>query len=283
MKSFKLSIIIFGILLFASTVCSQIKGHLLIIGGGSKTETIMKKFVDLAGGTESKIVIFPMASSEPQESASYQEKEFEMFGCKNIVSIICSRESADLDSNLIKIDKANAVYFTGGDQSRLTKELLGTKMLEKIKTIYKEGGVVGGTSAGAAVMSKMMITGEEKINKDSNNAFKSIQVNNIETSEGFGFLSNCIIDQHFIKRKRHNRLISLVLENPKLVGVAIDESTAVLVSNGSSFEVLGESSVITYDARKSKSIRTDKNGNLSGSNINMNIYISGDKFKINNK
>jgi cyanophycinase len=129
-------------------------------------------------------------------------------------------------------------------------------------------------------MSKVMITGDELINKDSNNAFVAIMKGNIKTIEGIGFLDNVIIDQHFIKRKRLNRLISVVLEHPDLVGVGIDESTGIQVNPDDTFEVLGEGTVVVFDARKAKTIHVDKHQNLAGRDIQMHILSSGDRFDL---
>lgn len=277
MKNLKMFCILF--LFFVVNMYAQPKGHLFIVGGGNCPKYMHDKYIELAGGTDKKIVILPMASSVPMESALDHKQELEKYGCTNIIIINCSKKTADDDSNNIKLEGAGGVFFTGGDQSLLIAALLGTKLLEKIKKIYMDGGVVGGTSAGAAVMSKIMITGNEKINKDTVNVFKSIQKNNIEFTEGFGFMDKVIIDQHFIKRKRHNRLISLVLENPKIIGVGIDESTAIITGADNSFEILGESSVIIYDARKSEKIKTGKHDYLSAKNITLHILSSGEKFK----
>jgi cyanophycinase len=149
--------------------------------------------------------------------------------------------------------------------------------------IYNNGGVISGTSAGAAVMSKLMITGNELINKDSSDIFISIQKNNVEVKEGFGFVETAFIDQHFIKRKRLNRSISIVLEYPELLGIGIDESTCIIVNPDETFEVLGENQVIVFDASDCSEIKLDKNGNLGVENLQMHILLSGDKFDINNK
>jgi cyanophycinase len=149
--------------------------------------------------------------------------------------------------------------------------------------IYNSGGVISGTSAGAAVMSEVMITGNELINKDSTDAFISIQKSNVEVKQGFGFISSAIVDQHFIKRKRHNRLISLVIEKPGLLGIAIDEETSIVVNPDETFEVLGESQVIVLDASDADNINTDKNGNLRADNLKMYLLISGDKFDLKSK
>ncbi len=159
----------------------------------------------------------------------------------------------------------------------------GTKLLEEIRNIYFNGGVIAGTSAGAAVMSKIMITGEELINSDSSRSFIEIMKGNIQTTEGFGFVTSAIIDQHFIIRKRHNRLISVVLENPELLGIGIDESTSILVKPDNTFEVLGEREVIIFDASESEDINVNSLGLISASNMKMHILNSGKKFDLKTK
>jgi cyanophycinase len=259
------------------------KGYLVIIGGGKRTDSIMKKIISLAGGDEARIAIIPNASSEPLETAIAQADEFRKLGAKEIKYLLFSRQTADADSNLEKLNEATCVFFSGGDQSFLTRDMLGTKLYDKVKSIYENGGVVSGTSAGAAVMSRVMLTGNELINKDSAAAFHTIQKNNIETVEGFGFITNAIIDQHFIKRKRNNRLISVVLENPALPGIGIDESTCIIVKPDNTFEVLGENQVVIYDATGAQDIKPDGNNNLSAHEIKMHVLISGDKYNLNTR
>jgi len=257
---------------------SQIKGKLVIIGGVQTTQ-IIEKFVELAGGKDARIIIIPNAGSEPKLNSEIEQKEFNRLGAKADY-ILFTRETADNTENLKKMEWANAVFFTGGDQSILTKDMLGTKLLDKVFDIYKDGGVIGGTSAGAAVMSKVMITGNELLNKDSTDSFITIEKNNIETKQGFGFLTTVIIDQHFLKRKRHNRTISALIEHPKLVGVAIDESTAIIVYPDDIFQVYGKNQVLVYDPTKATDIREDRKGNLGISNMKLHVLISGDKFDL---
>jgi cyanophycinase len=194
-----------------------------------------------------------------------------------------NREDADNDSLVEKLNSATGIFFSGGDQAFLTRDMLGTKLLNKVYEIYNNGGVISGTSAGAAVMSEVMITGNELINKDSSDIFISIQKNNVEVKEGFGFIKSAFIDQHFIKRKRLNRSISIVLENPELLGIGIDESTCIVVYPDETFEVLGENQVMIFDATNSYNIKLDKNGNLGGQNIRMHLLINGDRFDIKSK
>ena len=280
MKTFKTFLLIF----FTFSVLPLLaRGHLFIVGGGNQPQYMINKFIDLAGGRDARIVIIPMASGDPLDAALYKRYDFEKSGVKDVQFIICDNQSANADSNLAILDGASAIFFTGGDQSLLTKALLGTKMLDKIRRIYADGGLIGGTSAGAAVMSKLMITGNELRNTDSSRAFIKIQKDNIEVTEGFGFVSSAIIDQHAVRRKRQNRLISLVLENPSLVGFAIDESTALIVYPNDIYEVIGEYTVVVYDAVNARNIVTDKNDNLAAQEIRMHILKSGDRYNLNNR
>ncbi|MCU0365109.1 MAG: cyanophycinase [Ignavibacteriaceae bacterium] len=266
-----------------STVYSQGKGHLVIIGGGDKPSYIMQKIVDYAGGPASKIIIIPNASSDPIGSAEYNVEEFINLGCTNVDYILFNRADADKDSLVKKLEGAKGIFFSGGDQAFLTRDMLGTKLLEKVYEIYNNGGVISGTSAGAAVMSEVMITGNELINKDSTDIFISIQKNNVEVKEGLGFVKTAFIDQHFIKRKRLNRTISVVLENPNLLGIGIDESTCIVVYPDETIEVIGENQVMIFDATNCRDVRLDKNGNLGGENIIMHLLIDGDRFNLESK
>jgi len=273
--------LIFSFLIFSSLLFSQTRGKLFIIGG-AQTKEITQKFVELAGGKDARILIIPNASSNKVRSGENQKNEFVELGAK-AEYIIFSKENADDPSNLEKLSWANAVYFTGGDQSVLTKDLLGTKLLKKIYELHNKGGLVGGSSAGAAVMSEIMITGNELKNKDTVQSFISIQKGNIETSKGFGFVKNAIVDQHFIKRKRHNRLITLMCEHPNLLGIAIDEATAIILNPDDTFEVFGENQVIVFDPTESENVRVDKNDNLGINNLKMHLLINGDKFDLKTK
>lgn len=278
----KIKYLISVIALLISTFCpAQSKGHLVIVGG-VQTKEIVAKFVELAGGENARIIVIPNAGSNPVYWSEVQVKEFNELGAKSDY-LLFTKETADADSNLKKMDWANAVFFLGGDQSDLTRDMLGTRLLQKVFEIYYRGGVVGGSSAGAAVMSEVMITGNELLNKDSSSAFISIQKGNIETAKGFGFIKSAIIDQHFLKRKRHNRLITLMCEHPDLLGIAIDESTAIIVNPDETFEVLGNNQVLIYDPTESKNIRQDKRGNLGITDMKMHLLISGDKFDLKSK
>lgn len=273
-------LLIFFLILFVRTEAGG-KGRLFIIGGGSIPGYMIEKFAEISGGRDALFVIIPMASAEPKAAAESFARKLASVGCSNIKVITAPEKNADCDSNLAAVKMAGGIFFTGGDQSKLTSALKGTKLLGEIRKFYERGGSLGGTSAGAAVMSEMMLTGNELKNRDSSNAYNSIKKGNIETSEGFGFLQNVIVDQHFIKRKRINRLISLVLENPGLTGIGIDESTAIIINQDGTFSVLGESLVTVLDASSAEGISSDKNGHISARDIKMHLLKSGDVYRLN--
>jgi len=264
-----------------STICYP-KGSLFIVGGRLSME-LTANIVELAGGDSSKIIIIPNASGDPLEAALEMKKDFETCGAGSVDFIICTRETADNDSTLRKFDGATGIYYSGGDQSRLTDAFNGTKFLQKMKDMYEAGILVSGNSAGAAVMSEIMITGNEILNQDADRAFSIIQKGNIETVRGFGFVTKAIIDQHFVARKRHNRLISVVLEHPSLVGIGIDEATAIWVKPDDTFEVFGKSLVVVYDATEAVKIGENTEGYLTGRDLKMHVLVSGDKFDLDTK
>jgi cyanophycinase len=257
------------------------KGHLLIIGGGDRTEGIMKRFVQLAGGPErARIVILPMASGVPDTTGMEQAEEMRGLGVRDVRWIIVDRAQAMRPEFADTLKGVTGVFFSGGDQSRLTAIIVGTPFQKRLMDLYRGGAVMSGTSAGAAIMSRVMITGNELLNKDSTNAFIAVMKGNVETVEGIGFLDNIIVDQHFVKRKRLNRLLSVVLEHPELPGVGIDESTAIQVDPDGSFEVIGEGTVVVFDGRSAKGIHTDGNGNLAARGVVTHILSAGERFSL---
>lgn len=279
MKKLILSSLLTGIFSLNLSAINQPQGYLVIIGGGDRPDAMMKRIIELARPAP-KVLIIPNASSEPVETGERLKKEFNNLGCQNIFVFNGDKEIANDSDYLSQLTDCNIVFFSGGDQNRLTKDLLNTKLLTMIKLIYQKGGVISGTSAGAAVMSRIMITGDETKNKDTDNPFCLIEAGNVVTAEGFSFLETAIIDQHFIKRKRLNRLISLVIENPSNLGIGIDESTAIVVYPYQVFEVIGESQVIVFDASKSKGRMKNEKDKLGASHILMHVLLPGQKFDL---
>lgn len=255
------------------------RGSLVIIGGGRRSDAILNTFIDLAQGwTGGKIIVFPNASSVPDTSGMEQAEEFRERGAVNVEWMLVDRAAALRPETAERLNNATGIFFTGGDQARLTRDLLHTPVLDRIRQLYTNGAVVGGTSAGAAVMSEIMLTGDEAINRDSNESFVFMKKGNVVTVEGFGFLTDVIVDQHFVRRKRHNRLLSVVMEHPDKVAAGIDESTALIVHPDGTMEVAGERSVVVYDARQSRDIRIDPRGNQGVTGIVQHILIAGDRY-----
>lgn len=259
---------------------AEAKGHLVIIGGGGRPDYVMAKIIDLAGGPEAPIIIIPNASSDPLDAALYQRYHLERLGATNVNFVLFDSLTVNDPEKIQQVAAATGIFFSGGDQRVLARHLLGTAMLDRIRTIYEEGGVIAGTSAGAAVMSELMITGDELLNTDPERAFETIQKGNMELTRGFGFMKTAIVDQHFIVRRRENRLFSIMLEHPDLIGIGIDEQTAIIVKPDDTLEVLGESIVMIIDPTNAANIRTDKNNNFSAGNIAVHLLQSGQQFDL---
>ena len=276
-----------GILLCALLSASPVfagdapRGTLFIIGGGDRSRSMMEEFVALAGGPDkARIRIIPNASGDGDTSGLEMTEEFKSLGVKDVSHVLYTREQAERPSAERPFDGATGIYFTGGDQIRITRALLKTPVHRALLDLYRKGAVIGGTSAGAAIMSEVMITGDEKINRDTVNLFPMIRLGNVETVEGMGFVTDAIIDQHFVRRKRHNRLITVVLEHPQLVGVGIDEATAVVIGPDHSFRVTGESIVVVYDATGATQATTDAAGNLAASGMLLHVLKAGDRYDL---
>jgi cyanophycinase len=217
-------------------------GQLVIIGGAEDKEgdcTILREFVRRAGGTKARIVVMTVATGLPREVGENYIRVFERLGAEDVRIVdTVEREDADSATYLEAIEKATGVFFTGGDQARITSILKGTPIDEAIHRRYAEGIVVGGTSAGAAMMPDVMIIeGDSETNP---------RVEVVEMGPGMGFLPGVVIDQHFLQRGRLGRLISALAQQPAVLAFGIDENTAIAVSD-SKFEVIGEGAVTVVD------------------------------------
>jgi cyanophycinase len=253
-------------------------GHLLILGGGDRPASIMSVFATLAGGPAGKVLVFPQASELPDSGARIEE-ELSKLGIGVVEVLAVDRAGADTDEALARTRGATGVYFGGGDQARLMDVLAGTRLEGRLHELYRGGAVVGGTSAGAAVMSRVMITGDERRPLSKDEAWQTIEADNVVTRPGLGFLDDVVVDQHFVRRKRHNRLISLVLEQAGLLGVAIDEATAIWVKPDRTFEVVGDGPVLVLDASGAQVSRGHGVG-LRGAGLTLHVLGSGSRFDL---
>jgi cyanophycinase len=195
------------------------------MGGGPIPDSVSSRFLELAGGKKARLVVVPTAS---EKADSPMPPTFLFWKEKGVASVALlhtrDRKVADDPGFAAILREATGVWVTGGDQSKLTEAYLGTNFLEELKKVFDRGGVIGGTSAGASVMSSMMITG---------GTTKAL------TGNGFGFVPGVIIDQHFTKRNRIGRLSGLVAEHTDKIGLGLDESTAVLFQ-GDTLSIVGD-------------------------------------------
>lgn len=274
--------LIAGIVSFISMIsCSEnarvATGKLFIIGGGEKKDSMMNELVNLSGiRTKGYMYILPMASSVPDSSIIWTREDFVGTGIDKMPGYnfkTGETASAQVDS----LKNAKLIFISGGDQGRFMDVVRNTPVFEAIIYAWHHGAIIAGTSAGAAVMSKKMITGNQLKHPGLESSYPTIESGNIEIKEGLGFLDNTIIDQHFVKRQRLNRLIAVSVENPEELCVGIDESTAIIVE-GDNVKVTGAGQVVVIRNKgKKKSVR---NGLLGAEDLEICIYLPGDEFRL---
>ena len=233
------------------------QGPVLPIGGAEDKnvngdEVVLARFVDLAGGKRARIVVIPTASEEPEESGQGYVEVFGKLGAKGVdVLRIEARADANADPALEVLRGASGIFITGGDQARLVSLLAGTLVMECVRLRNAEGAVVAGTSAGASILASHMLVGGTGLAGNSNDAAARKAM--VELVAGFGLLQDIIVDQHFSQRGRMGRLLSAYAANPGLLGVGLDEDTAVLIDRGGMLEVLGSGMVTIVDGRNATS------------------------------
>jgi cyanophycinase len=217
-------------------------GTMIIIGGhedtsnhGSILMTIAKKI-----GNE-KLVVFPFGSNYPEQVKEKYNAAFRKVGIKHLhfLDIKYRAEAHDPKTSEVLNDAAG-VFIAGGDQHRINTLIGCTKLCERLRAIFANGGLIAGTSAGASVLSETMLVYPEHVNGNNGNEF--------EMAPGLGFLPrDILIDQHFSQRKRFGRLLSVVAKNPRLLGIGLDENTAIMMDRTSKFKVIGEGLAYIFD------------------------------------
>lgn len=258
------------------TACAEApaKGKLFIIGGGKRPPELIQRLIAESGvGDSGYVLVMPMASEYEDTAIFYSSLQFTGQGIAPVHAVTSEMIGSDPDTVRSLVTHASLIYISGGAQDRFMKSIEGTGIAEAIVGAYRNGATIAGTSAGAAVMSRQMITGDQKKHPVYTGDFGSIEANNIELEYGLGLVGKAIIDQHFIKRQRLNRLITVCLENPEMTGIGIDESTALLVEEGHG-EVVGESQVIVL--RHPRAETKIVNGLLGGEGMELSVYLAGD-------
>ena len=223
---------------------------LFIVGGAEDRvgkASLLRQFLKLSGGRRSRLVLVPTASSFQDEVVASYTEVFTRLGAPGVrVVNPASREDAHDPESVAALDDATGVFMSGGSQLRLSQFLPGTPVGEAIHRAHDRGCVVGGTSAGASIMSDFMISmGDEAVTPRQRAS---------QLSSGLGLLRGVVVDQHFDQRSRYGRLLSVIAPSPHLLGIGIDEDTAVVVTDRREFTVRGSGSVFVLDCR---SARTD--------------------------
>jgi cyanophycinase len=271
-------ILVFVLLSLTTVQAQKASGKLFIIGGGDRPDALMNRLIDEAGVRQGGyVIVLPMSSAEPDSAVYYAQQQFNKLGIHAFAGLNFKKGETWPASRLDSVRNAKLIYISGGDQNRFMDVVRSTPIEKAIHDAFTKGCVVSGSSAGAAVMSKIMITGNELKHPDYESTFKNIEADNIETKPGLGLVSTAIVDQHFIRRSRHNRLISAVIEYPDMMGIGIDESTAVLIT-GKQVEVVGASQVLVFENKKRS--KEQRNGKLGAKGIVLSVYLPGEKFSL---
>ncbi|MDH5804364.1 MAG: cyanophycinase [Gemmatimonadota bacterium] len=232
-------------LVVSTNVCAQTvgpeNGSLVIVGGAMRDPAIVQRFLELAGGPDSKIVVIPTAGGRDEYEADWSGlTQFRSAGATDVsVLHTTNREVADSDEFVAAIESASGLWFTGGRQWRLVDAYAGTKTEEALWRLLERGGVIGGSSAGATIQGSYLVRGDTETN--------TVMMGDHEV--GFGFLKNVGIDQHLLRRNRHFDMLEIMEAHPELLGIGIDENTAIVVQ-GDEFEVIGETYVVIYDTER---------------------------------
>jgi cyanophycinase len=255
------------------------RGSLIVIGGHEDKHGDREILREVArrAGPNGKVVVATIASSQPEEYWNEYERVFRTLGVPHVYHLdVRDRAGAKSERALRILDGATVVFFTGGDQLRITSELGDSPIYRRLCEIYtEEGGTIAGTSAGASMMCEtMLVRGDQ----DSSARLGAPLV----MAPGLGFVKNAIIDQHFAQRGRIGRLLGAVAHNPRVLGIGIDENTATVWENGR-FSVIGENAVYVVDgstATYSNIAEEEEDKALALFDVRLNVLSRGGRFEL---
>ncbi len=260
---------------------SEARGRLVAIGGGDIREgdaPLLKEFVKLAKGPRARVVVMTVATDDPAAASSEYKSAFKRLGVDDVKAVdVSSRADALKPEALEAIEHATGLFFTGGDQLHITSLLGGTEMQALIHRRYERGLVIGGTSAGAAMMSNSMILGGP--------SDESPKVGCVEIGPGMDLVIGAIIDTHFSQRGRFGRLLTAVAHYPQDLGLGIDEKTAMVV-NKNEFEVAGKGAVTVIDAGSMSYTSlpyVEEGEGISVYAVQVHVLSDGHKFDLANR
>lgn len=260
----------------------MLKGNLIIIGGAEDKKgekNILKEVCSKIDRGEDELVIATIATDLPKEVGAEYRNIFEKLGVRNInILDIQERKDAFELHNIEIMEKASLVFFTGGDQLKITSLLGGTPLYQVIHERHEQGCVFVGTSAGASVVSDtMIITGDDE---------ESPKKCTLKMAPGLGLIKNVVIDQHFAQRGRIGRLLVAIAENPESLGIGIDEDTAIMLNSKGEFQVIGSGAVYIIDGSSITYTNVSEqypDEILSMFDIKMHVLKNNDKFVLNTR
>ncbi len=222
----------------------KVKGTLVIIGGAEDKQgrcTILRRVVALSAGERGHMLVVTVAARDQEDTGGQYVEVFRRLGMGQVEMLaVRSRREAASRELARRLKDATAIFFTGGDQLRISSLLGGSELGRSLDRAYREGVIIAGTSAGASAMSRTMIVGGEEADAPRHDA--------VRMAPGLGLIDEVVVDQHFAQRGRIGRLLSAIAQNPQVLGMGIDEDTAVTVGPDGRLEVLGSGTLTVVDA-----------------------------------
>jgi len=256
-------------------------GPLVVIGGAEdKTGdcVVLREFVRLAGGARARLVVLTVASEVPDEVGATYLEVFQRLGAKQVRVLDVRERGQTAGAELVEaVEQATGVFFTGGDQERITNLLGGTAADQALHRRHEEGLLLGGTSAGAAMMSANMIL--------EGKSGATPRVGHVRIGPGMDFWRGVLIDQHFGQRGRSGRLLSALARYPHQLGVGIDEDTALVVQ-GEEFEVIGSGAVAVFDAgcaTYNDVLDRQPSEHVALCNVRLHVLTAGFRFRLSDR
>jgi cyanophycinase len=257
------------------------RGTIVPIGGAEDKEgdaDVLRKFLEISGGKKARVVIIPTASSLEDTGRRY-EKLFKKLGAQEARSLpITSRAEANKEEWIAYLEEADAIFVTGGNQLRLSTILGGTPVAKAIRSANARGVSVGGTSAGAAILSEHMIAHGAEGNTP--------KVGMVALAPGFGLTNRFIIDQHFRQRDRLGRLLTALDYNPFALGLGLDEDTAAFIDGDGKLTAVGKGALTLVDVSElehSSLAETQEGKPVSLTNVRIHILVQGGTFNLNTR
>lgn len=255
------------------------RGPLIVIGGHEDKEGDRDILKDIAGRLNGgRLVVATVASSIPDEYFAEYRRVFGELGVEDVQELyVNERFEASAPEKVACLQDAAGVFFTGGDQLRIASQIGDTPVEQAVRRIWEAGGVIAGTSAGASVMSEIMLV--------RGSSGESYRIGDLQMSSGLGLIRDVVIDQHFAERGRIGRLMGAVSQNPRILGIGVDENTA-FVMEGRCMRVIGVGAVYVVDGEgitHSNIAEADHKSTLSVHDVRLHVLSAGDTFDLDTR